>query len=281
MKVEPREKRIDRLLAIHKHPCLDEEAHYKVGRVHLPVALKCNILCNYCDRKVGHYYHSSQPGIASKLMSPEESVEWLKELVRKDPSIQVVGIAGPGEPLANEETFETFRLINTEPHDLTLCLCTNGLFLPDRVDTLKQLGLEHLSITINAVDEKVAAQIHPYVLFGGEKYEGIEGARLLIERQLSGLEKAAEAGFLIKINSVLVPNINPDYLKEVAQEVSRRGAALMNVMPLIPSGGFASLRPPTCEEINRVRDECEKLLPQFKACRQCRADAHGIPGLEG
>ncbi len=41
---------------------------------------------------------------------------------------------------------------------------------------------------------------------------------------------------------------------------------------------FKDLRPPTCEEISGARAKAEKYLPQFKLCKQCRADAVGIPG---
>ncbi|MBU7027303.1 MAG: hypothetical protein HXS48_10220, partial [Theionarchaea archaeon] len=46
-----------------------------------------------------------------------------------------------------------------------------------------------------------------------------------------------------------------------------------------PLGEFSGLRPPTCEEIQLVRKKCEHILPQFRLCKQCRADAVGVPGL--
>ena len=33
------------------HPCFDEQAHERVGRVHLPVAPRCNIQCFFCERR--------------------------------------------------------------------------------------------------------------------------------------------------------------------------------------------------------------------------------------
>ena len=45
--------------------------------------------------------------------------------------------AGPGDPLANpEKTFKTFELIARTAPDIKLCLSTNGLALPDHVDTI-------------------------------------------------------------------------------------------------------------------------------------------------
>jgi hypothetical protein len=32
-------------------PCFSEEAQGRPGRIHLPVAMVCNIQCRYCTRK--------------------------------------------------------------------------------------------------------------------------------------------------------------------------------------------------------------------------------------
>ncbi len=79
----------------------------------------------------------------------------------------VVGIAGPGEPLANEETLETLRLIRRAYPEISLCVCTNGLSLPDRCEELQELGVRHLTVTINGFDPSVVAQIQPIVRKGG------------------------------------------------------------------------------------------------------------------
>ena len=33
------------------HPCFSKDAHKKYGRIHLPVAPRCNMQCNFCNRK--------------------------------------------------------------------------------------------------------------------------------------------------------------------------------------------------------------------------------------
>jgi len=59
---------------------------------------------------------------------------------------------GPGDPLANpEKTFKTFELIAKTAPDIKLCLSTNGLALPDHVDTIAGFNVDHVTITINMV----------------------------------------------------------------------------------------------------------------------------------
>jgi nitrogen fixation protein NifB len=38
-------------LNIKNHPCFNDSSRHTFGRLHLPVAPKCNIQCNYCSRK--------------------------------------------------------------------------------------------------------------------------------------------------------------------------------------------------------------------------------------
>ncbi|UCE73159.1 MAG: radical SAM protein [Methanomassiliicoccales archaeon] len=263
------------------HPCYDMKAHNKIGRIHLPVVPKCNIGCRFCDRKVSSYFHTSRPGLAYTLMHPGDAASAVKTALEKDPSIEVVGISGPGEPLFNKETFETLEIISKNYPFLKLCVCTNGLLLFEKAQVLRKLNVKTLTVTINAVSPKIASKISSFSFIDGVKVNGIKGAEILVSRQLEGLELASKLGFLIKINTVLIPGINLAHVRDIAYEVQRRGAYILNIMPLIPLGEFRNLRAPTCNELIAARESCESIIPIFRACKQCRADACGIPGLEG
>ncbi len=69
-------------------------------------------------------------------------------------------------------------------------------------------------------------------------------------------------------------------MEEIARETSKRGATMMNNMPLIPAHNFADRRSPTCKELDDARAKVNKYLAQFRVCKQCTADARGIPGRE-
>src|SRR5512134_2449252 len=98
-------------LDITKHPCFNEHAKGVCARVHLPVAPKCNIKCNYCDRRYD-CVNESRPGVTSAVPSPVQALRYLNQVMAREPRTTVVGIAGPGDPFANaDETLETLRLI--------------------------------------------------------------------------------------------------------------------------------------------------------------------------
>ena len=141
------------------HPCFDKEAHKKFGRVHLPVAPRCNIQCNFCNRKYD-CMNESRPGVTSTVLTPQQAIAYLRDVVAKRPEISVMGIAGPGDPFANpEETMETLRLTRKHFPKMILCVATNGLNVAPYVDEMAELQVSHVTLTINAVDPVVGGGV--------------------------------------------------------------------------------------------------------------------------
>ena len=218
---------------VQDHPCYSEDAHHHFARMHVAVAPACNIQCNYCNRKYD-CSNESRPGVVSELLTPEQAVKKTLAVGAAIPQLSVLGIAGPGDPLANpERTFATFRELARLAPDIKLCLSTNGLALPEHVDELARLKVDHVTITINCVDPEVGAQIYPWIIWDRKRIKGREAAAMLIAQQQKGLEMLVARGILVKINSVLIPGVNDKQLLKVARIVKAKGAFLHNVMPLI------------------------------------------------
>jgi len=272
------------------HPCYNQEAHQYYARMHLAVAPSCNVQCNYCNRKFD-CVNESRPGVTSKVLSPEEALAKVAYVAAKVPQLSVVGIAGPGDPLANaKRTFRTFELIARDFPDLRLCLSTNGLKLPENVDRIVQLGIDHVTITMNYVDPEVGAGIYAWVAHEGRQLTGVEAAQVLLDQQLVGLRALVAAGVLVKINSVMIPGINDAHLPDVARLVKAEGAFVHNVLPLISEPehgthfGLTGQRGPTATELKALQDTCEDEdgpgMQIMRHCRQCRADAVGMLGAD-
>lgn len=260
------------------HPCFNEKAHFSTARIHLPVAPKCNIQCNFCTRKIDKCEH--RPGVSSSVMTPQQGADRVDEVVKTISNLKVVGIAGPGEALANEETIETLGLVHQRHPELIKCVASNGLMLAERVDDLLKVGVSSVTVTINAFDPEVGAKIYSWVRYKGKTYRGAEGAKLLVENQFKGVEAASKAGLIVKVNTVLVPEINTDQIEKIAKMAAEKGAILMNIIPMIPLYKFKDMKAPECKELEDARSIAEKYLPQFRLCKQCRADACGVPGQE-
>ncbi|PHV70531.1 nitrogen fixation protein NifB [Sporanaerobium hydrogeniformans] len=262
---------------VKNHPCLSKEAHHKSGRIHLPVSPSCNIQCRFCKR--GFNKGEIRPGVSSLLLKPEETPAIVDKALTLCPELKVVGIAGPGDTLATDYALETFAIMKKTYPELISCLSTNGLKLYDKVERLKEVGVETITVTVNAVEPDILSQIIAYVIDEkGKKLTGLQGANKLIEAQLKGIKKAVELGILVKINTVLIPGINDEHVKEIAKVTKELGASLLNIIPLIPQHELADIKAPSCMLLERVRKEASEYLEVFRHCKHCRADACGIPG---
>jgi len=269
---------------IKDHPCFSEEAHHYFARMHVAVAPACNIQCNYCNRKYD-CANESRPGVTSERLTPEQAARKVLAVAARVPQLSVLGIAGPGDALFDwRRTFETFRLVGKTLPDLKFCISTNGLALPDHVDELASYNIDHVTITLNAIDPEIASQIYPWIYFKGRRYTGVEASRILLDRQMEGLERLTAKGVLVKINSVLIPGLNDEHLLAVNQAIKARGAFLHNVMPLISDPahgtrfGLDGVRGPTPAEVKAVQERLGGGAHLMRHCRQCRADAVGMLG---
>jgi len=261
-----------------KHPCFSRDAQHKFGRIHLPVAPRCNIQCNFCNRKFD-CTNESRPGVTSAILKPWQAVDYLDEMLAKRPEITVLGIAGPGDPFANsDETMETLRLARARHPDLILCLASNGLGIAPYIDELAELKTSHVTITINALDPAIGAEIYAWVRENKTPLRGLHGAALLLERQLEAIRKLKEKNIVVKTNTIIIPGINDEHIPTLAKHMHELGVDIMNCMPLIPVKGaaFEEMTEPDKTMVARVRLQSGAHLPQMAHCARCRADAVGL-----
>jgi MoaA/NifB/PqqE/SkfB family radical SAM enzyme len=264
------------LLKSLTHPCFNG-CGGKNNRIHLPVAPSCNIQCNYCLRKYD-CVNESRPGVTAQVLTPAEALGRYLAAKERLGTINVVGIAGPGDALAEfEKTRETFGLIREADPDVTFCLSTNGLLLPRYAEEIDALGISHVTVTVNAADPLIGRYIYRYVKYEGKNYSGTEGASLLLNNQYEGISRLRELGIVCKVNIVMLKGINDGVIPEIAARIKEAGAGLANIMQLIPVPGtiFEHMPMVSHAEIMEMRKKCEAVLPQMYHCRQCRADAAG------
>ncbi|MGY3646678.1 hypothetical protein ACVWW2_001969 [Bradyrhizobium sp. LM4.3] len=71
--------------------------------------------------------------VVGEKLTPEQAARKLVAVATTIPQLTILGIAGPGEALADPKTtFKTFELAVRAAPDIKLCLPTNGLDLPRR-----------------------------------------------------------------------------------------------------------------------------------------------------
>jgi nitrogen fixation protein NifB len=261
-----------------RHPCFSAAVKGRFGRVHLPVAGKCNILCNYCNRKYD-CVNESRPGVTSSLLTPRQALAYLEQVLDKEPRITVAGIAGPGDPFANpQETMETLRLVRERYPELLICLATNGVGLPPYIEELAVLQVAHVTLTVNAVDPEIGARIYSWMRAGKKVYRGLAAAEALLDRHLESIAALKAKGITVKVNTIVIPGINDRHVEAVAAQMAALEVDVLNLMPIYPNADtpFAGVPEPSPEHMAGLRAQAEAHLPQMRHCTRCRADAVGL-----
>jgi nitrogenase molybdenum-iron protein alpha/beta subunit/molybdenum cofactor biosynthesis enzyme MoaA/predicted Fe-Mo cluster-binding NifX family protein len=260
-----------------EHPCYNCAGH-KYARIHLPVAPSCNVQCSYCVRKFD-CPNESRPGVTSSILTPEEALERYIQVKEKMPNLKVVGIAGPGDSLADNypQVKKTLQLIREYDPDVTFCLSTNGLMLPHYAQELVELGVSHVTVTMSAILPNISGKIYKYINYMGSRFEGDAAGAIMVSNQMSGLRILIANGIVCKVNIVTLKGINDTHIPEIVEKCKEMGCFITNIMQMIPVKGsdFEHLPMVSNMEIKEIRDNCNKIMKQMYHCKQCRADAIG------
>jgi nitrogen fixation protein NifB len=263
-----------------RHPCFDAEAKSKYARVHLPVAPLCNVQCSYCNRRFD-CANESRPGVSSAVLLPEQALLYLRAVVEKIPETSAVGIAGPGDPFANvEQPLRTLKLVEKEFPDMMLCLASNGLGLAPYIGEVADLGVSHVTLTVNSINPDTLAKMYRWVRFNRRVYRGADGGKVLLEQQLSCIPKLKDSGMTVKVNTVVCCGVNDAETEELDQALASLGADTMSCIPMYPVANteFELLPEISGERMKIIQAGVARFIRPMLHCARCRADAAGLLG---
>jgi nitrogen fixation protein NifB len=214
-------------------------------------------------------------------MKPVQAVEYLTNILEHVDNLSVIGIAGPGDPFANpDETLDTLERVHAAFPDKLLCISSNGLNLAEYVPQLARLNVSHVTVTVNAVDENIGANIYEWISYNKKAYRGREGAAILLDRQTQAIRLLKEHRVIVKINTVVIPRVNERHIPKISHYVARLGADIQNCIPLIPVAGtpYETLEEPSPKIMRIIRAQTSLHIKQMSHCARCRADAVGLLG---
>lgn len=255
---------------VSRHPCFNNyDFHSAV--IHLPIVSECNV--DYTDGAFGgHCPGSTKEETNQRVLTPYEALERLHGAKKSIPGLTVAAIAGPGEPLADFDAVkETLKVIRQAYPDLLLCLSTNGLMLPIYANHLISLGVNYVTVTVNAACPETGAKIYDHITYLGHKYYGEEGANILLQNQISGMSYLASMNISVRMNMVIVKGINDHEVTDIAETAKECGCKLTNILKA-PAGrnqDYNGLEAYSGDELKELRRECEDILPQSYFCKPC------------
>lgn len=213
-------------------------------------------------------------------MSPKVATARAISEIRKDSRVRIVAVSGPGEPLANPETFETIEIIRENLDAIQFCLSTNGTLLEENVPWLVNMGFKNLTVSMSTAKSSTASKIYEWARVGENILTGERMGSIIVDAQLRGISKAADAGITVKVNSILIPTVNQDDIIALAEIIADAGASLQNIVPLVPNDLLHKLKPPGNDLLETMRSQASRFINQFRHCKQCRSDVVGLPGCD-
>jgi cyclic pyranopterin phosphate synthase len=157
---------------------------------------RCNFRCFYC------LPHGEPPIAPKDQMFTYEEIEKVCEIF-VTLGIEKIRLTG-GEPMLRRD-IETIieKLSKLKSAGLTdLALTTNGYFLPERAQALKDAGLDRVTISLDSLKSDVF-----------KRMTGVD----VLDKVLAGIESAKRVGLQpIKINAVIVRGHNEDEVGDFA-----------------------------------------------------------------
>jgi cyclic pyranopterin phosphate synthase len=188
-------------------------------KLRVSVTDKCNMRCGYCMPKNNTKWFDS-----TEVLSFEEIIRLSS--IFANLGVEKIRITG-GEPLVRPLIENLIKSIAKIPHIKSIGLTTNGLLLSDRVKKLKSSGLNSVNISLDSFKEDRFKMM-----------TGING----LDKVISSIQKAKDAGLDVKINTVVVRGWNDDEVVEFANFARRTGITVrfIEFMPLDGTGIWRS-----------------------------------------
>lgn len=159
----------------------------EIDYLRVSVTDNCNLRCIYCmDEKNNKFLKNDEK------LTDDEIYKVIKESANL--GIKKVRITG-GEPLVRQGIVKLISKINTIPGIEEIYLTTNGILLADMIDELAVNGLKGVNISLDSLKE--------------ERFNKLTRLGKL-DKVLKAIDKAIDLGIKVKLNTVIVNDINKD-----------------------------------------------------------------------
>lgn len=172
----------------------------------ISVTDRCNFRCTYCMPE--EKYHRG-----FKFLTTDERLNF-DETVRLARLFTAAGVRKlritGGEPLLRPALGDLIGDLRALPGIEEIALTTNGILLAQHVAGLKAAGLDRVTVSLDALDERIFGEM--------------SGGRGGLSRVLDGIDAALEAGLTpIKINAVVQRGVNDDAVPELLERFRGTG----------------------------------------------------------
>ena len=184
----------------------------RITYLRLSVTDRCDLRCTYCMPERMQFLPRNE------VLSLEELHELALGFIAR--GITKIRLTG-GEPLVRRDMIELVRALGRKLGDglEELTLTTNGTRLAEFADDLARAGVKRVNVSLDTLDPALFERI---------------SRRDRLNKVLTGLAAAREAGLKVKLNTVALKGINEGEIPSLIEWAHGHGheVTLIEVMPL-------------------------------------------------
>jgi len=207
-----------------------------LGSLRVSVTDRCNLRCRYCMPEQDYVWLPRQ-----SILTFEE----ITRLVRVFASLGVdkVRLTG-GEPLLRHDLPTLTGMISQVPGIRDLAMTTNGVLLAKSVDALRSAGLGRITVSLDTLQPERMRE-----LARTDRHADV----------LEGIAAARQAGFSVKLNTVVMRGVNDDELVALI-EFARAHQAEIRFIEYMDVGGATEW---TAEQVVSQREMLESVSKHY------------------
>ena len=217
----------------------------RLFELRVSVTDRCNCRCRYCMPKE-HFGRGFDYVPRDQILSFEDIARVVGVL--QNAGLRKVRITG-GEPLLRHDLSHLVRMLKRQSH-LEVAMTTNGVLLPKHAASLREAGLDRLSVSLDALDATT--------------FRRITDSPWAPNDVLDGIAAATEAGFeSIKVNCVVVRGLNEHQVLPLVEHFRNTGHSLrfIEYMDTGQTNGWSLADVVTSAEILRSIETRFPLVP--------------------
>lgn len=197
----------------------------EIDYLRVSVTDNCNLRCIYCMDEKGNKFLKQD-----EKLTDDEIYRIVKESAKL--GIKKIRITG-GEPLVRPGIANLISRINGIPGIEEIYLTTNGILLGDMIEDLVNNGLKGVNISLDSLQE--------------DRFEKLTRLGKL-NKVLEAIDKSINLGIKVKLNTVIVNNINKDEVIDFVN-LTKEKPIDVRFIELMPIGIAVNHKGVTNEEV--------------------------------
>lgn len=197
------------------------------------------------------------------LMLPEAMELLAGTMKERRAGITMVGITGPGDPLATPDiTLHAIKQVRERYPAVKIGLKTLGIGSATLAGELARAGLDYVEMQVDGITPAILEKIYAWIRPGLKTLKIAEAVGLLIKEQRNGVPALKFHNIKVAILTTLYPGLNIDHVVKISADMMELGADGIGLIPYDPEpGAEVNLECPAPQIVAGATEKAAAYLP--------------------